>query len=172
MDDKYKVAEFRQALEEARYAKSMIKYNMAAVQRLIKLSPDFNIDHLTEALKAANYSKKYIHCQMKVVTRYIKWLRDGIQPVKERGHSAGIKRPLCKMNCKHVGVLGRCEYKLGVELERRLVPKNCRFREPMKIAGVSKKEKVEMPLSEEGYEVIYRDSHSIMYGWKRGQYDC
>lgn len=166
MEDKYRVAEYRQALEEAKYAKSMIRYNMAAVQRLIKLSSEFDIDRLVEELRAANYSKQYMHCQVKAVNRYIKWLRDGIQPVKERKHSAGMERPLCTRACKYVGGLGRCEYKLGIELERRLVPKSCRFCEPMEIAGAPEKKKPELMLSEDGYEVIYRDNHSIMYGRK------
>ena len=165
MDDKYKLDEYLDIMRRSGYAETVVKYDRLAIEKLIRFSPELNLEKFDEMLKET-YVKTYRRATMRAARKFVLWVKEGLIPVKDKEHVIELERPWRTRWCVYEDEHRHCTYKKGVKLKERLTMKDCKHFKPMPIVGACEEPESEMPLSEEGYEVIYRDSHSIMYGRK------
>lgn len=92
----------------------------------------------------------------RALTIYYEWSTSGTIPKKLKKYKT--YRPRCKKDCIH-NHMGRCTYP-NDEDAIKLRPTGCIFFEK----AVERKQKKYAQISESGQEIIYRDSHSVMYG--------
>lgn len=93
---------------------------------------------------------------------YYEWITSEAIPKKDtRGHKENTKRyrPRCKRECVH-NHIGRCSYP-DDEKAAYIIPTRCTFFEKEDGRWHEKKR---VQVSDAGLEIVYRDSHSLMYG--------
>lgn len=134
-------------------------------KRIVKQYYKSNDDIDAQKIEAFIIEKSYTSPDEKRRSRralqmYYEWLTSETTPTKDtRRHKYKTYRPRCKRECIH-NHLGRCTYP-DDEKAAYIIPSRCVFFENEDDIWCEKRR---LQKSDTGLEIVYRDSHSVMYG--------
>ena len=153
---KAKIEEFENVLLNNKFSTNTAYKYKSQIRTFYKFYDDIsseNIDTYSSDPKVKQAEKR-----RPIMYMFKEWLENGIIPDRQR-EPKGYCRPMCNRNCEYSENC-RCTYREGEKLYERIKPETCTHFKIYISHNLRKKDKV----SENGRKIIYKDSHSIMYG--------